>query len=236
MAKACLQNTKFSVEILPTDKPFWAKIRIVIENEHVHYNDVNENISVDELEEWIFSVYRLLAGAYKKEFNHSFEKAGLAIDLYPYTKSGREATRQERREEDCVMLVRLLMRESKAGRFLGGVYSLLFHREEMRNFIDALKEEFDFIYCKRIHGIGEYHFVGVSPLGSVGCNYWYLDPFKKAKKEDYVWIRMGRHNKEQIAYVDSVRLCTEETAPYDPRRVKRVLRFATQKEIDELLF
>ena len=129
------------------------------------------------------------------------------------------------------MLVRLLMRGKQNPGFLGGVYSLVLHRKELRQFMDALRLEFDLVYTQRIHGVGEYHFVGVSPQGCYGCNYWYLDPSKQAKKGDYVWIVMGKHHREQIAYVDSVRLCSNETAPYDPERVKRVLRIATKNEI-----
>ena len=67
--------------------------------------------------------------------------------------------------------------------------------------------------------------------GYKGCNYWYLDPSKKVKAGDYVWARMGKHNTEQIVYVDSVRYCTEDTAPYDPLRVRKILRKATIEEL-----
>ena len=235
MASVCLQNTKFSLEILPQESnAFWAKTRITLENEYVHYQDESEYISVDELEEWIFSAFRLLAGAYKREYSLSFEKAGLAIDLYPYTEEGREVSREERRKNDCVMMVRLLMRDRVKNQFLGGVYSLLFHRDDVKKFAEELRAEFDKTFIQRIHGVGEYHFVGVSPQGNHGCNYWYLDPFKKAKKGDFVWVRMGRHNKEQIVYVDSVRLCTEETAPYDPMRVKKVIRLVEGTDSEDI--
>ena len=47
-------------------------------------------------------------------------------------------------------------------------------------------------------------------------------------------MRMGRHNKEQIVYVDSVRLCTEETAPYDPMRVKKVIRLVEGTDSEDI--
>ena len=104
------------------------------------------------------------------------------------------------------MIVRLLMR-SQEKKFLGGVYSFM------------------------LHGSGQYHFVGVSPRGYRGCNYWYLDPSGTVEKGDYVWVCMGRHNREQIVYVDSVKDFEERTAPYNPKIVKQVLRKATKREI-----
>ena len=43
---------------------------------------------------------------------------------------------------------------------------------------------------------------------------------------------MGAHNTRQIVYVDSVRLFTEDTAPYPLDYVKQVLCDATQEELD----
>ncbi len=233
MATIDLQGTAFTLSVLPLElfsNGFWVRTKIALHNEFVHYEREEKSISYEEMEEWIFAMFRLLAGAYKKEYALSFEKAGLAVDLYPYTKNGAEASREEKRENDCVMAVRLLMRTGKKG-FLGGVYSLLLHRKEIESFARALRKEFEETYAKRVHGRGKYLFVGVSPRGYEGCNYWYLDPTKTVIAGDHVWVRMGRHNLEQIVYVDSVRYCNDDTAPYEPERVKRVLRKATEEEI-----
>ena len=142
MATIELQGTQLTVSVLPLkpfSKGYWARTEIAIKNEYVTYTDVNENISREELEEWIFSMYRLLAGAYGKEYSLSFEKAGLAIDLYPHTENGEEVSRQKRRQNDCVMLIRLLMRSSDKKQFLDGVYSFLLHGEEIDNLADALR-------------------------------------------------------------------------------------------------
>ena len=72
--------------------------------------------------------------------------------------------------------------------------------------------EFNKIFHKRVMGSGNYMFVGVSPLGYKGCNYWYIDFEKTVKAGDYVWVEMGSHNKEQVVYVDSVRYFTEQSA------------------------
>ena len=91
------------------------------------------------------------------------------------------------------------------------------------------------MFAQLIHGSGKHVFVGVSPRGYTGCNYWYLDPSDSIVAGDYVWVRMGRHNTEQVVYVDSVRRFDEQTAPYDPSAVKQVLRKATEKEIKKFL-
>lgn len=229
-----VEGTRFSIAILPLkllSKGMWAKTEISIENEWLHYKDVGEYISREELDQWIVAMFRLLAGGYATEYSLSFEKAGIAVDFYPYTKNGEEASRQERRDNDCVMAIRLLMRSKDKKRLLGGVYSLLLHRDDIEKFATELRKAYDEVFEKFKRGKGEYLFVGVSPRGYHGCNYWYLDPTNTVQAGDYVWVRMGRHNLEQIAYVDDVRYCTEETAPYNPLKVKRILRKAMKDEL-----
>lgn len=238
MATINLQETEFSFRLLPLrlfSKGYWARTEIYVKNEYVTYRQTYEKISREEVEKLIFSMFRLLAGAYSKEYTVCFERAGLAVDLYPYTKDGEEASRTERRQNDCVMAVRLMMRSAKKEKFVDGVYSILLHRKDVEKFASELKEEFDEIFGKLVHGTGEYLFVGVSPKGYHGCNYWYLDPTKSVKAGDCVWVKMGRHNTEQTVYVDSVRYFDENSAPFDPATVKRVLRMATEQEKAEIL-
>ncbi|MBQ9113295.1 MAG: hypothetical protein IJY05_00015 [Clostridia bacterium] len=231
-----LQGTKFSFQVLPENgNKNFINAEIEIANEYLSYKRACSDITFEGMEEWLFAMRRLLAGAYGKECNLSFEKEGIAVDLYPYTDNGRTVERAERREKDCVMLVRLLLKSSNGKGFLGGVHSFLFHRKEIETFSVKLREEFDKYYAQRGHGMGKYLFVGVSPQGYKGCNYWYLDPSTSVCAGDYVWVRMGRHNTEQVVYVDSVRRFNDETAPYDPSAVKQVLRKATQKEIKAFL-
>ena len=236
MPTITLQGTKFGLSILPINflaGDFWARTEISVENEFIKYKQTEKKISSADLEDWIFAMFRLLAGAYKRECTLSFEEAGIAIDLYPHTENGNPVSREERRKRDCVMAIRLLMRSEK-GVFWGGVYTLLLHREEIAVFASELRKEYDEIFVKRVHGIGKYMFVGVSPLGYNGCNYWYLDESNQVKAGDYVWVKMGSHNTEQIVFVDSVRHFKAETAPYPVDRVRQILRPATQKEIDEI--
>lgn len=232
MATMNLQGTRFCFRILPeSGNGNFINAEIEISNEYLSYKRVCADMTFDETEEWLFAMNRLLAGAYGKECSLLFEKAGIAVDLYPYTDDGKAVERAERREKDCVMIMRLLLKSSDGKEFLGGVHSFLFHRKEIENFASQLREEFDQYYAQRGHGTGKYLFVGVSPQGYKGCNYWYLDPSESTRAGDYVWVRMGRHNTEQVVYVDSVRRFDGESAPYDPSAVKQVLRKATDKEI-----
>ena len=231
-----LQGTNFSLRVLPENgNKNFINVEIEIINEYLSYKRICSDMTFEEMEEWLFAMSRLLAGAYGKECNLSFEKAGIAVDLYPYTDNGKAVERLERREKDCVMIVRMLLKSSKGKSFLGGIHSFLFHKKEIEVFSGKLREEFDKYYAQRGHGMGKYLFVGVSPQGYKGCNYWYLDPSESTHKGDYVWVRMGRHNTEQVVYVDSVRRFDDESAPYDPNAVKQVLRKATEKEIKHFI-
>ncbi len=231
MATTELNGTKFGLTPSAySDEE--VRVRLCVENERVSYTDENALLSCEELEDWLCAASRLLAGGYEREYSLSFERAGLAVDFYAYTQNGKSVSRVRRREEDCVMAVRLLMRSKDGSRFLGGVYTLLLHRTELENFVEDLQREYAEICVQRVHGMGKYLFVGVSPFGYRGCNYRYLDPTGTVVAGEYVWVRMGRHNTEQIVCVDSARYYGEEDAPFSPARVKQVLRKATAEEIE----
>ena len=60
-----------------------------------------------------------------------------------------------------------------------------------------------------------------------------MDEYGLTQEKTYVWVRMGRHDREQLAYVDYVRWTTEENAPYPYEKAKRVLRQATAEEMEK---
>jgi hypothetical protein len=236
MPKINVSGTLFTLNILPPNlfgKGFWAKTEIAIENEYVSYRKINKRFTRDELEHWIFTICRFLAGAYARSYTLNFETVGLTAVFVPYEAEGGEATREELRRNDCVMVLRfpMLTNEDKT---LGGAFSILLHREELKEFVNGLRAEFDAAYEKFEPKKGKYCYVGISPLGYEGCNYWYLDKTNSVKKGDFVWVRMGRHDTLQIAFVDRVRYFDDETVPYDPERLKQVLKKATPKELAEI--
>ncbi len=232
MAQLVLQGTKFVCDVLPLDRRangFFVKIRIGVENNFLSYQYEGADITREDMENWLFSMFRLLAGGYGKEYSLSFEKAGIAVDFYPYTRNGEEVSREERRNNDCVMAIRLLFREKDS--FLGGVYTLLLRKEQIKSFANALREEYYQEFTRFDKKRGKYLLVGVSPQGYTGCNYWYLDDRKSTRTGDYVWVRMGKRRLEQIVYVDCARFYDDEDIPYMPNEEKKVLRKATSEEV-----
>ena len=183
---ACLemQGTKFSFSILSEGlDSYWIKTKIVVDNEYVRYENIDQCFTREEIEAFLFSMHRLLAGAYAKEYSLSFEKAGMAVDLYAQTKDGKELSREERRKGECTMVLRILLKASNKQKYLGGVYSFIFHKEQIQAFATALQEEYNQAFENETPK-GRYLFVGVSPKGYVGCNYWYLDKTKSVKAGD----------------------------------------------------
>lgn len=238
MGKIEVQGTELTFSVLPLklfSKGDWARVEIGVKNTYINYRAIEEKLACDELEEWIFTMFRFLAGAYGEEYSLVLEKVGVAVDFYPYTDNGNKVSREERRKNDCVMAIRLLMRDERKKEFLGGVYSLILHRKEIEMFAKSLKEEFDEVFNKRIHGVGKYVFAGVSPLGYTGCNYWYFDPFKRVNAGEYAWVEMGRHKTRQIVFVDAVRRFSEENAPCHVYGARRILRKATDEEVEAFL-
>lgn len=236
MSTIKLQGTEFSFSVLPPNSNwdgYWVQTKISIKNEVVNYEEISERLSLSELEEFACLTARLLAGAFSKEYSFSVEKPGFAVDFYPFEKDGEQVDRTRLRKEDCVMAIRMLFKD-KAGKLLSGVYTLLLHRAEIKTLLQGIQDELNASYRPIAQKKGKYLFVGVSPLGYRGCKYWYFDPTKTCKTGEYVWVCMGRHNTEQIVYVDDARYFDDEDAPYDPARVKQVLRKATEKEIQLL--
>ncbi|MBE5744672.1 MAG: hypothetical protein E7355_00890 [Clostridiales bacterium] len=234
MAALEQNGTEFSFSVLPLGvfaKDTYAQTEIRIHNEYVSYQNTDKKFLREELENWIFSMFRFLAGGYGKERSLSFENVGLAVDFYPYTENGKEVSREERRRHDCAMVLRILMRSATS--FLGGVYSIILHREEIARFAASLREEYYAAFARFEKKKGKYLCVGVSPQGYKGCNYWYVDVSKTTKAGDYVWVYMGRRNTRQIVYVDSVRFCGDDDAPCDTNNTKRILCKATEEEVKD---
>ncbi len=234
MAELCLQGTKFTWSILPTEKTdFFVKTEMGVANESLSYTDVGAYWTREDIEEFLRCASRLLAGGYEKEYSLSFERAGLAADFYAYTENGEPVPRLVRRERECTLALRMLFRSADKKQFLGGVYTLLLRRRDIEALRKQLQAEFATNCLPRSVEKGAYAFVGVSPFGYTGCGYWYIDPTGEVKAGEYVWVRMGRHDREQIVYVDVARRFNEEDAPYNPRTVKQVLRRATKEEVDK---
>ena len=78
MPKINLQGTEFEFSILPfrllADR-YWVRAKISIKNEYVNYVMESEEITCYEMEKWLFSAFRLLAGAYEKPRSVAFEKS-----------------------------------------------------------------------------------------------------------------------------------------------------------------
>ncbi len=223
-----LQGTKWTFSPLSDKDKECAILAFGIENEYISYSQKLE-IFHTEIEELLTACSRLLAGAFEREYSLSFDRLGLALDLYAYTENGNPVSRSLRREKDCVLAARTLMRSKDGQNFLGGVYTLLLHRKEIEVFVEKLRIEYGENCIQRVHGSGKYRFVGVSPMGYKGCNYLYLDDGTGVNSGEYAWVRMGRHNTEQIVYVDGV--FYYDDPPYNPKRVKRILRKATTEEL-----
>ena len=227
-----LDGTKFTFSVLPLERKadgYRAKTLLAIENEFVSYREESERFLKEDLERLIFGLYRLLAGAYAKTRTVELFGSGFTFELYPYEEGNVEITREKRRQNDCAANLQFLLKSSDGKKFLGGVYAFNLHRKDVKTLADGLREELERAYQGRENKRGRYLFIGVSPKGYKGCNYWYLDKTKRTKKGDYVWVKMGRHNLEQIVYVDSVRYCTDET-PYPLDKAKIMIRSTTLEE------
>ena len=121
------QGTKFSFSVVPPDGVWnghWVRTRICVENEFIHYDEISERMSIEEIREWLCLIARFLAGAFPKNPEFLTEKSGFAADFYPYSDDDRALTREECRNVDCLMALRFLFKNSE-GKFMSGIYSFL---------------------------------------------------------------------------------------------------------------
>ena len=229
-----IDGTKFTFTVLavnPRSSGYQARVAIGIENGAVRYRRESCEICAREIEEWLVSAARLLAGGYQEIKTVNTESGELAVSLISDNRLGERLSREQLRERDCMMLVNVRLYAQERGGYYGGVYTIEFHREQIEEFVRGLRKEYDAVYAPKKRKHGKYLFAGVSPLGYEGCRYWYFDPDKKVRAGDYVWAEMGRHKRDQICYVDCVEYFDEDSAPYDPDSVSQILGIATDEEV-----
>ena len=61
--------------------------------------------------------------------------------------------------------------------------------------------------------------------------YSYLDENHIADYDSYVWVPVGKDNKEKIAFVVDLEDYTADKVPFPIDRVKKILRLATDEEV-----
>lgn len=235
MATVTLKGTTFTFAVQEKPK-FWDNytliVKIAVKNEFVHY-ETERHCNFFDVEDALFCMFRLLAGGYRKEQSLRLEGANAILHFNPDIEEGVELTREYLRSRNSTLAFNLLFYSERERNTLGGVYSFLIPKTALRLFADSIKTELqpyaDVISKRR----GKYMFVGVTPQGYKGCNYWYLDPEKKTEPNTFVWVKMGRAQTLQLVYVDNVRYFNDEDAPYSVDAVKRIERQATPADIQQ---
>ena len=120
---AYFNYTEETVQIIADPEQLKRVIHNIVNNS-VKYFDTDVVVVRAELEAWCFEMRRFLAGAYTKERSLLFEGAGFSVDFF-VSEDVEKKTRQQRREEDCIMAVRLLMRSKDKSSYMGGVYTYI---------------------------------------------------------------------------------------------------------------
>ena len=72
MASVDLQGTNFSFSFRPpmvSLRENRTRVEVAVKNEWISYKQIEKHISPEKIEELIFCMFRLLAGAYKREYN-----------------------------------------------------------------------------------------------------------------------------------------------------------------------
>ena len=235
MAEITVEGTTFALTL--EKKPLlWdgysAVLRIAVKNEFINYEN-KCRCSLEDVELIYFVLRRLVAGGYRKHVLMRLEGANLALDVDPHVDEGMELTREYLRAQPYTATFSLLLYSHAVANTLGGVFTFILNRDHVTPFADELQKELEPYQETISKRNGKYMFVGVSPQGYKGCNYWYFDPTKMTKPNTFVWVKMGRSKLEQLVYVDCVRYFRVEEVPYDIDRCSRVLKQATPQDIVE---
>lgn len=236
MATVILRGTTFTFSVQEKPKRwdgYTLSVKISVKNEFIDYAS-ERFCNYEDVEEMLFASFRLLAGGYRKEYTLRLDGVNAVLNFNPDIEEGvTELTRTYLRSRDCKLMFNMLFYSNKEKNTIGGVYSVIIPRNALKLFAETLQTELRPYTDEQNKRRGKYMFVGVSPQGYKGCNYWYLDPEKKTKPNTFVWVKMGRGNALQLVYVDNVRRFDEVSAPYDVTLVKRIVGQATQEDIAE---
>ncbi len=234
MATINLQDTIFTFTVQNKPKRwdgYGLYVRIAVENEFVHYQS-EHHCSFEDVENILFCMRRLLAGGYRKEISVRLEEMNAILHFEPnIPQNPPELTRTFLRSCESKLIWNLLFYSNSKQNTLGGVYTLFFSKIEVATFADVLQFELQAYVDERNARRGEYMFVGVSPQGYKGCNYWYLDTKKQTKTHSYVWVKMGKSSTLQLVYVDNVRYFSMAEAPYDVSSLKQVEGQASEEDL-----
>ncbi|MBR2023692.1 MAG: hypothetical protein IJ996_04160 [Clostridia bacterium] len=234
MASVTVRGTTFS--FFPQKKPLlwegnFLNMKISVENEFIHYENVKNRCSFEEVEWLCISLHRLIAGGCRTARYFRIEGAHMSVAIDPGIKNAENCSRELLRAADYTVTISMVMYSQNAEKLMDGGYTLVLNREDIIAFASGLRAdlaEYENSLSKR-HG--KYLFVGVSPQGYKGCMYWYFDPTNKTKPNTFVWVRMGNHKTLQLVYVDSVRRYNDYNTPCDVNGPKRVLKQATAEDV-----
>lgn len=204
-------------------------VTIAVQNETVTYTSAPTRCDFEDLENLLYNIYRLIAGGHRKRKQTRVEGIDGWFIFDPIVDGDYGyPSREFLRAQPFKMDMRLVL-SSKREQF--GEFAFSVDKEQLKVFAYQLNEELS-PYLRALSKChGKYMFVGVSPQGYKGCNYWYFDPEKKTQPNTFVWVKMGRNETLQLVYVDSVRRFNEYSAPCSIDTKKRVLKQANEEDI-----
>ena len=252
-----LNGTEVEFSILSSSGRDWVDIRFLVTTDNIRFEKAGAYLTRNELEKFLSVTDFLLKGKIVRKYSLNWKKLGLKIVFVPNAEIGLMCP-EERELATCQMQFEIFTRNKDTGLWNATSVVVRLARVEIEKLLDGLlqeyivafgkpqeKDKFSYFHNKETEeqpliaetgtaqsDEGAYLYVGVSPRGSVGCNYWYVDEEKRTQANTYVWVTMGRRNTEQIVYVDSVRYCNASDAPYPINKTKRVLRQTTQEETE----
>ncbi|MBE7068218.1 MAG: hypothetical protein E7381_02845 [Clostridiales bacterium] len=252
-----LNGTEVEFSILSSSGRDWVDIRFLVTTDNIRFEKAGAYLTRNELEKFLSVTDFLLKGKIVRKYSLTWKKLGLRIVFVPNAEIGLMRP-EEREHATCQMQFEIFTRNKDTGLWNATSVVVRLARVEIEKLLDGLlqeytvavgkpqeKDKFSYFHNKETEeqpliaetgtaqsDDGAYLYVGVSPRGCVGCNYWYVDEEKRTQANTYVWVTMGRRNTEQIVYVDSVRYCNANDAPYPINKTKRVLRQTTQEETE----
>ena len=233
MAIVTVGDTKFTFS--PKKKPLlWdgysLGMTIAVHNEFISYENSKHRCDFEEVEQFYFTLRRLIAGGYRSEPCFRIEGANMSVAIGLGVLNPENCSRERLRTANYTVTISLAF-VSNLKNEPNGAYTIVLHREEIKSLADGLQADLAEYANARSKRHGKYLLAGVSPQGYKGCNYWYFDPMGKTKPNTFVWVKMGKNKTLQLVYVDCVRKFNEYDTPHSVNGNKLVLKQATQEDI-----
>lgn len=210
----------------------WCTTNISFESEYLRYSTDNCCLLSWEVDEIYSTLNEFLNDELREDTALSFIEPDLCFRFHC-------------KQDECYM--ELIVNIWDNGAMTDNYSSLCFDKDDCCKLRDYLLEIRNLSYGGRyseknyinnkpkftIDSENKIRFIKIAIKPQSHCTYWYIDESGKIEKDTFVWVPIGQKDKPTLVLVKQAVDCNERNAPYAVSLTKKVLRIATEAEVED---